>query len=259
MSKSLKMPLFVGVALVVVVFVGFIVFSEGETESPPTEEQPTNMVAQDDSDQPMPYDFLHEYTEPASNPELIGMPSESPTSLPTRPVESTPGQTTQPSVINYEIQPGDVISRIAVKHGCKSRDIYDLNEGLDSKTAMKIRPGQVIKVADKRGVGSNTEVEHVSKPTKAQPKVTTPKPMTSGLRKHKLSAGDTIFTLSQKYYGSPKYFIAIRNANPSWDPTSPIEEGREISIPSINGEKAVVSLGSHISGSRSRNPIPPRR
>ena len=63
-----------------------------------------------------------------------------------KPEPKQPEPEAKGGVIEYKIQPGDMISKLAVKYGCKSEDIYKLNDGLNKETAAKIRVGQTVRI-----------------------------------------------------------------------------------------------------------------
>lgn len=125
-----------------------------------------------------------------------------------------------PKVIDYTIKPGDMISKIASKHGVKKEDIYALNPGLDDKTAAKIRVGEVIKVPT--GPGAVLE---------------TPKaePAKSGgyfaQRTITAQPGDTAFQLAVEHYGSISMYDRIIKANPGLPWKDRLMGGEQVVLP----------------------------
>lgn len=124
-----------------------------------------------------------------------------------------------PKVIDYTIKSGDMISKIASRHGVKKEDIYALNPGLDDKTAGKIRVGQVIKVPT--GPGAVAE----SAPTAPGRSDYYPRRVITA------EAGDTAFQLAVEHYGSISRFEAIIKANPDLPWKDRLVGGEQVVLP----------------------------
>ncbi|MCK6439055.1 MAG: LysM peptidoglycan-binding domain-containing protein [Planctomycetes bacterium] len=271
MSKNLKLLVFAGAAIVMLSFGALMIFSDGdEGNSPPpltaAQTQPALLVLPPSPVvTPLPGELPVPTTEGTGTPNSPAGRTTAPKPVEQPKQPSAPGQ-----VVSYEIQSGDMVSKIASKYGCKRKDIYDLNEGLNDQTATRLQVGQKIKVPDMRGIGGNTKdggnTANISNKTSdSTPTVSTPTPpqapeppALTGSRTHKLKLGDNIFALATYYYGSPVHFRLIRSANPDWDCTPANSEsvGRELVIPALKGEGK--STVSNESTSTSHNPIPSR-
>lgn len=132
-------------------------------------------------------------------------------------------ETPKGGVIDYTIQPGDMISKIAVKHSCKSEDIYKLNDGINKDNAHKIRVGQVIKVP----VGE-AGAEAVENAGKTQPK---PEGEYYAKRVVTAEAGDTAYSLAIEYYGARYMFRKIYEANPDLPWSDRLKGGEQVTLP----------------------------
>jgi len=64
---------------------------------------------------------------------------------------------TGPRVVLYKVKPGEVLSRIANRFGCKVEDIYRLNNGIDAKNAHKVQAGRKIQVLNVKNVTDGIE------------------------------------------------------------------------------------------------------
>ncbi len=158
---------------------------------------------------------------PKSLPAQMGAPTLTP-SEPAKPVEQPKAEQpkeTKPTIIEYKVQSGDMLAKIAKKYGCKVEDIYKLNEGLNAQTANKIRVGQVIRVPNGPGA-----VVETSAPEKAESKG-------FARRVVKAEAGDTAFSLAIEYYGARALFRLIMEANPDLPWSDRLKGGEEVVLP----------------------------
>jgi len=172
------------------------------------------------------------------------------------PVKETVKETTPKKVaggvIDYTIQPGDMISKIAVKHGCKSEDIYKLNDGISKDNAHKIRVGQVIKVPV--GEAGAEAVNNAGK-TEAKP---------SGdyypRRVITAEAGDTAYSLAIEYYGARYMFRKIYEANPELPWSDRLQGGEQVVLPEHGDAPSTASNEQPSGETVERNSlIPPRK
>lgn len=162
-----------------------------------------------------------------SLPGSMGLPKVTPEATPTPAVSPTPAQPkaeparepAKPAIIEYKVQPGDMLAKIAKKYGCKLEDIYKLNEGLTPATANKIRVGQVIRVPNGPGA-----VVETTAPEKAEAKG-------FARRVVKAEAGDTAFSLAIEYYGARALFRLIMEANPDLPWSDRLKGGEEVVLP----------------------------
>lgn len=157
-----------------------------------------------------------------SLPAQMGAPTVTAESTNVKPAETPkvePPKETKPAIIDYKVQSGDMLAKIAKKYGCKVEDIYKLNEGLNAQTANKIRVGQVIRVPNGPGA--------VDQP------VSTDKPEQTGFSKRvvKAEAGDTAFSLAIEYYGARSMFRLIMEANPNLPWSDRLKGGEEVVLP----------------------------
>ncbi|GIK53842.1 MAG: hypothetical protein BroJett014_28150 [Planctomycetota bacterium] len=163
-----------------------------------------------------------------SLPGSMGLPKVTPEATPTPAVSPTPAQPkaeparepAKPAIIEYKVQPGDMLAKIAKKYGCKLEDIYKLNEGLTPATANKIRVGQVIRVPNGPGAVVEAETEKPKAEAKGFPQRTV-----------KAEAGDTAFSLAIEYYGSRSLFRMIVEANPNLPWSDRLKGGEEVLLP----------------------------
>lgn len=157
-----------------------------------------------------------------SLPAQMGAPTTQVEPAPAKPTEQPkvePPKESKPAIIDYKVQPGDMIARIAKKYGCTPEDIYKLNEGLNAQTASKIRVGQVIKVPNGPGA-----VAAAAEPEKTEPKG-------FARRVVKAEPGDTAFSLAIEYYGARSLFRLIMDANPSLPWGDRLKGGEEVILP----------------------------
>lgn len=288
MPKNLRLPLCGLLVLALVGLVALMIFSGGNRDGPkalPMEPEPPSVLLPPETpvSDGVPTGVSIQGQPSLSDATVSGSPTAgtdkiliSGGGVPVSTGGAAHSPTGEPGVVDYTIQTGDMISKVAKKFGCKSDDIYKLNEGLTAQTASKVRVGQVIRVPDMKGVGGtpsspvvaalSTAKENekkVDSPDKTvaveksspmggksatesrvdevksdavRPASITPKPDFSKARKHKLAAGDTVFTLAKKYYGSVVHFKLIADANPEWDIAKKIEIGKDIVIPALPAE-----------------------
>lgn len=154
-------------------------------------------------------------------------------------------QSPEGGIIDYTIKSGDMISKLAVRHGCKSEDIYKVNDGISKENAHKIRVGQVIRIPV-NGVGTDETVQ--SSTTDEGSGVAT----ASGSGDHwprrviTAEAGDTSLMLAVEYYGSMNYFRKIVDANPSIDWTYKLSGGEEIVLPEVGSAPSSPASGDTV-------------
>lgn len=146
------------------------------------------------------------------------------------PKETTPKP--KGGIIDYKIKSGDMISKIAAKFDCKTSDIYRINDGLDAKTATKIRPGMVIKVpVGKEGAKAVADAGSESK-----------SPSESYIAEKTVTAEprDTAFSLAIEYYGKRHLYQKIVDANPDLPWGDGLKGGEKVVIPA-HGKSPVAS------------------
>jgi LysM repeat protein len=179
-------------------------------------------------------------------------PLKDPPAVKPEPKKEQPVAKPEGGVIDYTIQPGDMISKIAVKHGCKSEDIYKLNDGINKDNAHKIRVGQVIKVP----VGE--------KGAEAVANAGTPESKPQGeyhpRRVVTAEAGDTAYSLAIEYYGARAMFRRIVQANPELSWGDKLKGGEQVVLPEFGTAPSTAEKDKPASGSVERDSlIPPRK
>lgn len=158
----------------------------------------------------------------------------------------------QGGIIDYTIKSGDMISKLAVRYGCKSTDIYRVNDGLSKETAHKIRVGQVIRIPV-NGEGVET-VSSTSTSSKAG------KPSGEYYPRRVITAeqGDTAFSVAIEYYGARALFRKVLDANPELPWSERLKGGEQVVLPE-HGDVRNAQV-SNTSTSKGRDSlIPPRR
>ncbi|MCA8940182.1 MAG: LysM peptidoglycan-binding domain-containing protein [Planctomycetes bacterium] len=277
-SKSLRLPLFGLLGMAALATAAFYIFSSDSEESDTlSANQPTLEPKQEATEAPealesIATEFDINTINGFETPLVENEEASAPSAAVETPSETQPAaSTTLGQVVEYKIQGGDMVSKIARKFGCKEEDIYRLNDRIDKTNAHKIRAGWTIKVIDNKGVGGKLVENAKAAPSAATPtevKAETPAdtgpakierelpiipeaPAPAEVRVHLFKSGDTPFTLSKQYYGTIKYWALIKNANPHWDMIdSP--SGIELKIPALASAKDEVV-------SNSRGVIPARR
>ena len=79
-------------------------------------------------------------------------------------------------------------------------------------------------------------------PDAPAPKPAAANAMAAGGTKYKIEAGDTFSTISQKFYGSKKFYAVLAKANPDVSPKA-MKVGHEITVPA---KDAVASVGGAV-------------
>lgn len=153
-------------------------------------------------------------------------------------------------VIDYKIQPGDMISKLAVKYGCKAADIYRLNDGLDASNAHRLRVGQSIRIPV--GQEGAAAVERVGSAVPSDEAWFPRRVVTA-------EAGDTLFSLALDHYGARYMFRKIRDANPNIEWDHRLRGGEQVVLPEHGNAPAGTPRTSADTVERSSSLIPSRR
>lgn len=170
-----------------------------------------------------------------------------------KPEPKQPEPEAKGGVIEYKIQPGDMISKLAVKYGCKSEDIYKLNDGLNKETAAKIRVGQTVKIPV--GAEGAAAVENAgSTTTKASDDYQPERTVTA-------EPGDTAFSLAIEYYGARNLFRKIIDANPKLPWSDRLKGGEQVMLPAHGTPASTASVEPKPAGDTVERTsiIPPRK
>jgi len=244
MNKSRISMIVAAAGLVLVGLLAAVLFTPGD-------EAPAEEVA---SDEVTPVD-----PEPVKMTSVLGYQVDVP-QVPTpevkpevkpQPAVPVPAPKEEGGVIEYKIQAGDMISKLATKYGCKVEDIYKLNDGLNKDTASKIRVGQVVKIP----VGSKGAEAVANAGTE------TPKPSSDYVPQRTViaEAGDTAFSLAIEYYGARNLFRKIVDANPGIDWSERRQGGEEVILPALGTAPATASKDKPGETVERSSLIPPRK
>ncbi len=231
MTRSRISMVVAAAGLVLVGLLAFALFSPGTDQ---VEEQ---TATKDDEVKPMEptqqpvksalYDFGHANVPPP--PPVMQVKTDQPpppVTTTAKPERTEPKNVPEPAkktgLIEYKIQPGDMVSKLAVKHGCTSNDIYRVNDGLNASNANKLRVGQTILIP----VGGDGAVVSSTSAVNAEQADYFPRKVITA------EAGDTVLQLALEHYGSMSYFRMILDANPEHD----LRDGRALK----GGEQVVL-------------------
>ncbi|MCA8911510.1 MAG: LysM peptidoglycan-binding domain-containing protein [Planctomycetes bacterium] len=169
-------------------------------------------------------------TEPSKDAGKTETPKPEVKSEPVKQPEAKGG------VIEYKIQPGDMISKLAARYGCKSTDIYKLNEGLNKDTAAKIRVGQTIRIPVGKE-GAEAVANAGSSTPKSDGDYYPQRTVTA-------EAGDTAFSLAIEYYGARNLFRKIIDANPELPWSDRLKGGEQVMLPEHGAAPSTASKES---------------
>ncbi|MCB9895355.1 MAG: LysM peptidoglycan-binding domain-containing protein [Planctomycetes bacterium] len=248
MTRSRISMIVAAAGLVLVGLLAAALFTPSKDE--PTEDQNTD-AAKSEKAEPVQMTSVLDY-------KLDVPPIEAPT--PTPEVKPEPKKEDAPAptpkseggVIEYKIQPGDMISKLAVKYGCSSEDIYKLNDGLSKETASKLRVGQTIKIPT-----GEKGAEAVANAGKSEPKPTGdyyPKRVVVA------EPGDTAFSLAIEYYGARNLFRKIIDANPELTWSDRLKGGEQVMLPEHGDAPSTASSDKPSGETVERSSlIPPRK
>jgi LysM repeat protein len=247
--------------LILVGLLAAALFSPGNNE--PTDEP----IAQEDDIQPVEANtqlrvpIPYEIDVPELDVEEIVKKPETTEIKPKPEAKPEPVPKQEGGIIEYTIQRGDMISKIAVRHGCSVNDIYAINDGLDSSNANRIRIGQVIKVpvgkagseavaAASSGSGSGNTTQSSSSSGMVYPE-----------RVIAAEAGDTSLSLAVEHYGARHLFRLIVLANPDINWAERLKGGEQVVLPAVGDNSQVQNTeGSAGTPTRvERNSIIPAR
>ncbi|MCC7508696.1 MAG: LysM peptidoglycan-binding domain-containing protein [Planctomycetes bacterium] len=228
MTKSRISMVVAAAGLLMVGLLAAALFSPGDDE--PVEEQTS------DAEKIKPVDVTpvkssnvlgYDVVTPPLNSDPLPAPVK-PEPKPEPKVEPKPAATG--GVVEHKIQPGDMVSKLAVQYGCKVEDIYKMNEGLDASNAHKLRVGQTIKIPS--GPGGAEAVKAAE---------TKPKGDWFPARTVTAEAGDTAYSLAIEYYGNMYLFRKIVDANPELAWGDRLKGGEQVSLPEYGTAPAQAS------------------
>ena len=251
MTRSRISMIVAAAGLVLVGLLAAALFTPSKEE--PTEDQNSD-TAKSEKAEPVQMTSVLDYkidVPPIEAPKPISTPTPEvkPTPTETKPVAATK---TAGGVIDYTIQAGDMISKLAVKYGCSSDDIYKLNDGLNKETASKLRVGQVIKIPT--GEKGAEAVANAGKPEPKQTGDFYPKRVVVA------EAGDTAFSLAIEYYGARNLFRKIIDANPTLTWSDRLKGGEQVMLPEHGDAPSTASSDKPSGETVERSSlIPPRK
>ena len=242
------------VAAAGLLLVGLLAAALFTPSSDDTAEEQTQDTAKTEKTEPVEMTSVLDYKidVPAIEP-----PKSTPEVKPA-PTETKPTPTVAPKavggVVEHTIQPGDMISKLAVKYGCTSEDIYKLNDGLNKDTASKIRVGQVVKIpTGEKGAQAVANAGKTDGTVKASADYQPARTVIA-------EPGDTAFSLAIEYYGARNLFRKIIDANPKLPWSDRLTGGEEVLLPSHGTAPSTASAEKPSGDTVERSSlIPPRK
>lgn len=189
-----------------------------EATTPESEVAKVEPVQQTTLPNPLGYTLPTPQVQPQPVPAVQPVVQPEPRPEPAKP-EAAGG------VVEYKVASGDMISKIASRHGCKAEDIYALNPGLNAQTASKIRVGQVLKVPVGKDGAAAVEQARNGEGAPASAGDYFPR------RVIKAEAGDTAMGLAVEHYGARHLFRMIMEANPDLPWADRLKGGEEVVLP----------------------------
>ncbi len=233
MTRSRISMVVAAAALVLVGLLAVALFS-------PTEEKPAESTnAKED---------VAKVEAPKATASVLGNPVAVPAPAVQAPVVPTPAPVAEkpapvaPTIIDYKVRAGDMISKIASAYGVKKEDIYALNPGLDDKTAGKIRVGQILRVPT--GPGALAEAEKAEQAKLAA----------SYIAETTITAqpGDTAFQLAVEHYGKLSMYVEIMKANPTLPWKDRLQGGEKVLLPAMG----IAPKGAKVEEPKKEEPKP---
>lgn len=250
MNKSRLSMIVAAAGLVLVGLLAAVLFTPGDTDTPEETSQTSDVTPVEAKGVEMKNVLDYKLDVPPITPPtpvtpVPVKPDPKPIVAPT----PTPAPKAEGGIIEYTIQPGDMISKLASKYGCKAEDIYKLNDGLNKETASKIRVGQKIKIPS--GEAGAEAVANAG--TKGSDDYQAARTVIA-------EPGDTAFSLAIEYYGARNLFRKIIDANPSLPWSDRLKGGEEVMLPEIGTAPSTASKESPAKETVSRDSlIPPRK
>ncbi|MCB9933993.1 MAG: LysM peptidoglycan-binding domain-containing protein [Planctomycetes bacterium] len=251
MTRSRISMMVAAAGLVLVGLLAAALFTPGDEETAPEQTAEETVTPVEPKAVEMKSPLGYELTVPKIETPAVAPASDVKPQVKPEPAKPEPSKE-EGGVIEYKIQPGDMISKLAARHGCTSEDIYKLNEGLNKDTASKIRVGQTVRIpVGKKGA------EAV-----AQAGTTQPKPRGDYFPRRTVIAepGDTAFQLAIEYYGARNMFRKIMDANPTLPWTDRLKGGEQVVLPEHGEAPATTKSEKPAETSVERDSlIPPRK
>jgi LysM repeat protein len=246
MNKSRISMIVAAAGLVLVGLLAAVLFTPGDNETTEETTQTSDVTPVEAKGVEMKNVLDYKLDVPEIKPPV---PVDTPKPVVKPVVEPQPTPKVAGGVIDYTIQPGDMISKLASKYGCKAEDIYKLNDGLNKDTASKIRVGQTIKIPT-GGPGAETTSNVESKGSADY----------QAARTVIAEPGDTAFSLAIEYYGARNLFRKIIDANPTLPWSDRWKGGEEVMLPEIGTAPSTASKEAPAKTTVERDSlIPPRK
>ena len=126
----------------------------------------------------------------------------------------------------YVVQPGDILGRIALKHGVSRQSILDANPSI--KDPDKLKVGQKLKIPP-RGTGI-TDKPKTAKPAAAAPAAAKPKktlPAKEGFTVYTVKKGDILGRIAKAHGTTQKAILAANDLKDA----NKIREGQQLYVP----------------------------
>jgi LysM repeat protein len=247
MNKSRISMIVAAAGLVLVGLLAAVLFTPGDSEPAEETSEATDVKPVESKGVEMKNVLDYKLDVPPITPPAPVMVMPTPETKPV--VVPVPTPKAEGGVIEYTIQPGDMISKLATKYGCKSEDIYKLNDGLNKDTASKIRVGQKIKIPTGEAGAEAVSNAGTKGSDDYQPSRTVI-----------AEPGDTAFSLAIEYYGARNLFRKIIDANPTLTWSDRLKGGEEVLLPEVGTAPSTASKESPAKETVSRDSlIPPRK
>ena len=254
MNKSRISMAVAAAGLMLVGLLAAVLFQEDDKNKDKATSEDTEEVVKMDSTTPAGnalLEVLNYEQDPVPEPETVVVNPTEPTT------PAAPAQPESPAnqIIEYTVQGGDMISKLAARFNCTSADIYRLNEGLTRENAHKIKKGQVLLIP----VGGAEAIEAAGNTPSQPAKAEEP---TFSRREVVAKPGDTAMQLAIEHYGAVSCFRMIMEANPGIRWGDRLKGGETIVLPEWMGsgtETAQAKPEPAPTVEKRNSIIPPRR
>ena len=130
----------------------------------------------------------------------------------------------------YEVKSGDSLEKISVKFYSKRTMVNKIAEANNLQPPYRLKIGQILIIPRDSAVVAQPSVATVEQPG-------TPSPAAPGTTSYKVEKGDTLQTISKKFYGTFNKWRVIADANNISNPAS-LRIGQVLSIPQAASQPA---------------------
>lgn len=198
-----------GLAALVIIFVGFLLFTSANQNSPQANRQDSTGISTSSAQK----------ATPSATPK-----SETKAQAPT----PTPNKTS-PMTVTYKVVAGDSLASIALKFYGNGDRWVDIARANKLSNPSKIHIGNVLVIP---GISGSASSQAEAKPTQPNNKAESPQQT----QLYTVVSGDTLWSIAENFYGSGFEWYRIRDANKSKIGTLPggrpkVEPGTVLTIP----------------------------